>query len=206
MIVSFPIFLSVSHTHKICDKAGPVLKLSIETEFLITGQKELGAGAHKHCFVSKKNPEWVYKCYKEDCSLVGKDGGGFIDLDTVETGGNWHHFLKWGKTFWRKQGFCHCVYLWKIIYHLTAVLFPCFLGMILVTVFYVTLRLEQIWLALLASSLRVSLSLAFDPRYWCHHCLGHLVPVSFLVLLSYCRTLQWFPGILRMNSSCLNTA
>lgn len=39
------------------NKAGPVLKLSTETEILITGQKELRVKAYKHCFVSKKNLE-----------------------------------------------------------------------------------------------------------------------------------------------------
>lgn len=58
ILIHFPLgLMSHTHLHRLipnCDQAGPVIELNTETEVLIIGQEELGTGAHKHCFISKK--------------------------------------------------------------------------------------------------------------------------------------------------------
>lgn len=122
-----------------------MLKLSIEIEGLITGKKSWEQEHTSTVLYLRKIQNESINGYKQDYSLVGEDGEGFMDLERVETRELaalpkvWEDFLKEAEFF---KVFA-IVVIWEISYPLLL----CFLPFLLkdsVTVFYVTLRLEQI--------------------------------------------------------------
>lgn len=62
-----------------------MLKLSIEIEVLITGKKSWEQEHTSTVLYLRKIQNESVSGYKQDYSLVGKGGEGFMDLDSVET-------------------------------------------------------------------------------------------------------------------------